>query len=97
MAHVDGADGTAEYADSVKVSRKGKHPLRFGQSSCEDRLQHDAADESDESKRLPEAGQQFSTVEGLGGPRTAVFRIQPGGKGSATKSDGEEETGIKFA
>src|SRR6266436_718173 len=97
VAHVDGAGGPAENTDGVKESRKSKDPLRFGQSPREDCLQYDAADKSDESKRLPEAGQQLSTVEVLGRPRAAVFRIQPGGKGSAAKSDGEEQTGIEFA
>src|SRR5438445_7678248 len=97
MAHVDGACGAAKYADGVKESRKVKNPLRFGQSPCEDRLQHDAADKSDESKRLPDAGEQLGAVEVLGRPRAAVLRIQPGSKGSTGKADGEEETGIEFA
>src|ERR1700692_3304818 len=96
MAHVDGACGAAEYTDGVKESRKGKDPLRFGQSSCEDRLQHDAADKSDESKRLPDAGEQLGAVEVLGRPRAAVLRIQPSSKGSTSKADGEEKTGIEF-
>src|SRR6266404_6330362 len=97
MAHVDGACGAAEYTDGVKKSRKSKDPLRLGQSPCEDRLQHDAADESDESKGLPDAGEQLGAIEVLGRPRAAVLRIQPGRKGSTGKADGEEETGIKFA
>src|SRR6266566_8134944 len=97
MAHVDGACGAAKYADGVKESRKSKNPLRFGQSPCEDRLQHDAADKSDESKRLPEAGEQLGAVEVLGRPRAAVLRIQPSSKGSTSKADGQEETGIEFA
>src|ERR1700688_1342563 len=97
MAHVDGACGAAEYSDGVKESRKSKDPLRFGQSSREDCLQHDAADKSDESKRLSDAGEQLGAVEVLGRPRAAVLRIQPGSKGSTGKADGEEETGIKFA
>src|SRR5260370_15486899 len=97
MAHVDGACGAAKYADGVKESRKGQDPLRFGQSPCEDRLQHDAADKSDESKRLPDAGEQLGAVEILGSPRTAVLRIQPGRKGSTGKADSEEETRIEFA
>ena len=97
MAHVDGACGPAEYADGVKESRKGKDPLRFGQSPREDCLQHDAADKSDESKRLSDAGQQLGAVEVLGRPRAAVLRIQPGSKGSTGKADSEEEAGIEFA
>src|SRR5260370_15816479 len=97
MAHVDGACGAAKYADGVKVSRKGQDPLRFGQSPREDCLQNDAADKSDESKRLPDAGEQLGAVEVLGRPRADVLRIQPGSKGSTSKADGEEETRIKFA
>src|SRR6266404_2636273 len=97
MAHVDGACGASEYADGVKESRKSKNPLRFGQSSSEDRLQHDAADESDESERLSDAGEQLGAVEVLGRPRGVVLRIQPGSKGSTGKADGEQETRIKFA
>src|SRR5713226_7919608 len=97
MAHVDGACGAAIYADGVKESRKSKNPLRFGQSPCEDRLQHDAADKSDESKRLPDAGEQLDAVEVLGRPCAAVLRIQPGSKVSTGKADVEEETRIKFA
>src|SRR6266478_3950115 len=97
MPHVDGACGAAKYTDGVKVSRKGQDPLRFGQSTGEDCLQHDAADKSDESKRLPDTGKQLGAVEVLGRPRTAVLRIQPGGKGSTSKADGQEETGIKLA
>src|ERR1700692_3983293 len=97
MAHVDRARGAAEDTDGVKESRKGEDPLRFGQSSREDCLQHDAADKSDESKRLSDAGEQLGAVEVLGRPRVAVLRIQPGSKGSAGKADGEEETGIEFA
>src|SRR5882724_9668929 len=97
MAHVDSACGAAEYTDGVKESRKSKNPLRFGQSPCEDRLQDDAADKSDESKRLPDAGEQLGAVEVLGRPRAAVLRIQPGSKSSTRKAHGEEETGIKFA
>src|SRR6267143_6510326 len=97
MAHIDGACGAAKYADGVKESRKSKTPLRFGQSPCEDRLQHDAADKSDESKRLPDAGEQLGAVEVLGRPYAAVLRIQPGSKGSTSKADGEEKTGIKLA
>src|SRR6266481_5597494 len=97
MAHVDGACGAAKYADGVKESRKSKDPLRFGQSSREDCLQHDAADKSDECKRLPDAGEQLGAVEVLGRPHAAVLRIQPGRKGSAGKADGEEKTGIEFA
>src|SRR5258708_25995288 len=97
MAHVDSACGAAEYTDGVKESRKGKDPLRFGQSPREDRLHHDAADKSDESKRLPDAGEQLGAVEVLGRPRAAVLRIQPGSKGSTGKADGEEEAGIEFA
>src|SRR5258705_5397606 len=97
MAHVDSACGAAEYTDGVKESRKGKDPLRFGQSPREDCLQHDAADKSDESKRLPDAGEQLGAVEVLGRPIAAVLRIQPGSKSSTSKADGEEETGIKFA
>src|SRR6266478_6808739 len=96
MAHVDGACSAAEYADGVKESRKGQDPLRFGQSTGEDCLQHDAADKSDESERLPGAGEQLSAVEVLGCPIAAVLRIQPGSKGSTSKADGEEKTGIKF-
>src|SRR5258706_14755604 len=97
MAHIDGACGAAKYADGVKESRKSKNPLRFGQSPCEDRLQHDAANKSDESKRLPDAGEQLGAVEVLGCPRAAVLRIQPASKGSAGKADGEEEAAIEFA
>src|SRR6266446_8804857 len=97
MAHVDCACGASEYADGVKESRKSKNPLRFGQSPGEDRLQHDAADKSDKSKRLPDAGEQLGAVEVLSRPRAAVLRIQPGSKGSAGKPDGEEEAGIEFA
>src|ERR1700686_3866105 len=97
MAHVDGACGAAEDTDGVKESRKSKDPLRFSQSSREDGLQHDAADESDESKRLSDAGEQLGAIESLGRPRAAVLGIHPGRKGSAGKSNGEEETGIKFA
>ena len=97
MAHVDGARGAAEYADDVKESRKGQDPLRFGQSTGEDCLQHDAADKSDESERLPDAGEQLGAVEVLGRPRAAVLRIQPGSQGSTSKADGEQETRIKFA
>src|ERR1700747_1898167 len=97
MAHVDGARGATEYTDRVKESRKGQDPLRFGQSPREDRLQHNAADKSDESERLPDAGEQLGAVEVLSRPRAAVLRIQPGSKGSTGKADGQEETGIKFA
>src|SRR5882724_10760021 len=97
MAHVDGACGAAEYADGVKKSRKSKNPLRFGQSAREDCLQNNAADKSDESKRLPDASEQLGAIEVLGRPDAAVLGIQPGCKGSAGKADGEEETGIKFA
>src|SRR5258707_4120473 len=97
MAHVDSACGAAEYTDGVKESRKGKDPLRFGQSPREDRLQHDAADKSDECKRLSDAGEQFGAVEVLSRPRAAVLRIQPGSKGSTSKAGGEEETGIKLS
>src|SRR6266403_739100 len=97
MPHVDGACGAAKYTDGVKVSRKGQDPLRFGQSPGEDCLQHDAADKSDESKRLPDAGKQLSAVEVLGRPCTAVMRIPPGGECGTSQTDGEEKTGIKFA
>src|SRR6266481_6406141 len=97
MAHINGACRAAEYADCVEVSRKSEDPLRFGQSSREDRLQHDAADKSDESKRLPDASEQLGAVEVLGRPRAAVLRIQPGSKRSTGKADGEEETRIEFA
>src|SRR3989442_11689150 len=96
MAHVNGACGAAEYTDGVKKSRKGQDPLRFGQSTGEDCLQHDAADKSDESKPLPDTGQQLGAVEVLGRPCTAVLRIQPGSKGSTGKADGKKKTGIKF-
>src|SRR5712671_8173713 len=96
MAHVDGACGAAEYANGVKESRKGQNPLRFGQSTGEDCLQHDAANKSDESKRLPDAGEQLGTIEVLRCPRAAVLRIQPRSKGSTSKADGQEETRIKF-
>src|ERR1700756_1968993 len=97
MAHVDGACGPAEYTDGVKESREGQDPLGFGQSPREDRLQNDAADKSDESKRLPDAGEQLGAVEVLGRPHAAVLRIQPRSKGSTGKPDGQEETGIEFA
>src|SRR6267154_86524 len=97
MAHEDGACGAAKYADGVKESGKSQDPLRFGQSAREDCLQHDAADKSDESKRLPDACEQLGPIEVLGRPRTAVLRIQPCSKGSTGKADGEEKTGIKFA
>src|SRR6478609_9074301 len=97
MAHVNGACVATEYADGVKESRKSKDPLRFGQSSREDCLQHDAADKSDESKRLSDASEQLSAVEVLGRPHAAVLRIQAGRKGTTRKADGQEETGIKFA
>src|SRR5712691_8306973 len=96
MAHIDGACSAAEYTDGVKESRKGQDPLRFGQSTGEDCLQHDAADKSDESERLPDAGEQLGAVEVLRGPRAAVLRIQPGRKSSTGKADGEKKTGIKF-
>src|SRR6266481_612087 len=97
MAHVDGACSAAEYTDGVKESRKGQDPLWFCQSPREDCLQHDAADKSDECKSLSDAGEQLGAVEVLGCPRAAVLRIQPGSKGSTSKADGEEETGIKFS
>src|SRR5689334_19937195 len=96
MPHVNGACGAAEYTDGVKESRKGQDPLRFGQSPREDCLQHDAADKSDESKRLPDSGEQLGAVEVLGRPIAAVLRIQPGSKSSTGKTAGEEKTGIKF-
>src|ERR1700690_4429939 len=96
MPHVNGACCAAEYAVGVKICRKGQDPLRFRQRPREDCLQHDAADKSDESKCLADAGQQFGTVEVLGCPRAAVLRIQPGSKGSTGESDGEKKTGIKF-
>src|SRR5260370_41588393 len=97
MTQTDRACGAAKYADGVKESRKGKNPLRFGQSPCEDRLQHDAADKSDESKPLPDAGEQLGAVEVLGRPCAAVLRIQPGSKGGTGRAGGEEEPRIKFA
>src|SRR5271163_2976710 len=96
MAHVDGACGAAEYADDVKESRKGQDPLRFGQSPREDCLQHDAANKSDESKRLSDAGEQFGAIEILGCPSGAVLSVQPSSKGSTGKADGEDKTGIDF-
>src|SRR3984885_13424717 len=72
MAHVDGACRAAEYSDDVKESRKGQGPLRSGQSPGEDRLQHDAADQSDERKRLSDADEQFRAVEVVGRPSAAV-------------------------
>src|SRR5689334_15407750 len=87
MTHVDGACGAAKYTDGVKESREGQDPLRFGQGPCEDCLQHDAAYQPDESKRLPDADKQFSAVEVVGRPRTAVLGIQPGSKSGTSKAD----------
>src|SRR5882672_12111969 len=97
VAHVDGAGGPAEYADGVKESRKSKDPLRFGQSPREECLQDDAADKSDERKRLPDAGEQLSAVKVLSRPRGGVERVQPGSDRCTSKPAGEEETGIEFA
>src|ERR1700690_3262209 len=97
MAHVDGACGAAKYTDGMKVSRKGQDPLGFCQSTGEDCLQHNAADKPDESKRLPDAGEQLGAVEVLGCPPTAVLRIQPGSKGSTGKPNGEEQPWVMFA
>src|SRR5258708_20070977 len=96
VAHVDGAGGPAEYTDGVKESRKSKDPLRFGQSSREDCLQYDAADKSDESKPLSDAGEQLGAVKVLSRPRGGVQRVQPGTERSTTNAPAEEETGIKF-
>src|SRR5277367_4324624 len=96
MAHVDGACGAAEYADDVKESRKAQHPLRFGQSPREDRLQHNAADQSDEGKCLPHAGEQLSAVEILCRPGTAVLGIQPSSECGTSKADGEQKPWVLF-
>src|SRR5882672_1101470 len=97
MAHVDGAGGAAEYADGVKESRKSKDPLRFGQSPREDCLQYDAADKSDESKRLPYAGEQLGAVEVLGRPCGGIQRVQPGRERCTSKATGKEQARIKSA
>src|SRR4029077_624989 len=97
VAHVDGARGPAEYADSVKESRKSKDPLRFRQASGEDGLQHDAADEPDEGKTLSDASQQLGAVKVLGRPCGGVQRVQPGSERCTSKASGEEQARIKFA
>src|SRR5271156_7035983 len=81
MTHVNGTHCASEYSNDVKVSRQGQDPLRFRQGPGEDCLQHDAADESDESERLPDAGEQFCAIEILCCPGGAVLSIQPSGEG----------------
>src|SRR5260370_38506336 len=77
MAHVDRACGAAEYTDGVKESRKGEDPLGFGQSPREDGLQYDAADKSDESKRLPDPAEHPVALEVLVRPPPPLLRIHP--------------------
>src|SRR5882724_5289399 len=90
MAHVDGACSATKYADGVKESRKSKNPLRFGQSPREDCLQYDAADKADESKRLPDSGEQLGAVKVLSRPRGGVQRVQPGRERCTSKATGKE-------
>src|ERR1700756_4092034 len=97
VAHVDGAGGPAEDTDDVKESRKSKNPIRFGQSSREDCLQHDAADKSNESKGLPDAGEQLGAVKVLCCPSGGVQRVKPGSKRCACKPAREKQARVKFA
>src|SRR5271156_879059 len=97
MAHVKGADCAAEYTDDVKESRKGQDPLRFGQSPREDRLQHNAADQTDKRKSLSNADEQFCPVEVFRRPGSGVLRAHPRSECRTTKARGEEQAWIDFA
>src|ERR1700742_4810605 len=89
VTHVNGSSGTAEYTDSVKESRKSKHPLRFGQGPSENCLQHDARDQSDEGECLPDTSQQLRAVEIVGCPDAGILRIRPCREGCTSQAGGQ--------
>src|ERR1700733_3649723 len=97
MAHIDGDCCATEYANDVKEGRKGQDPLRFRQSPREDCLQHDAADQADESKGLSDTDEQFRSIEVLSRPRCAVLRAQPGSERGTSEADREEHSGVMLA
>jgi len=73
-----GAGGPAEYTDGVKESRKSKDPQSVWPIAPARLLGARCSRQSDESKRLPDSGEQLGAVEVLEPPRGGVQRVQPG-------------------
>ena len=81
----------------MKEGREGQDPLRFRQAAGEDCLQHNAADQADESKSLSHTDEQFRAVEVLRRPRRGVLRAQPGSKCRTSKPRREQQAWIEFS
>src|SRR5271169_562623 len=62
MTHGHRAKISAEQAHSVKESREGENPLRFGKAARKNPLKNDRGNEADEGEGLANAHQQFGAV-----------------------------------
>src|ERR1700722_826172 len=81
----------------MKEGRKTEGPLCLCQAAGEDGLQHNAADQSDESKSLSDTDEQFRAIEVLRSPSGGVLRAQPGSECRTGKPRGEQQARIDFA
>src|SRR5580698_3822261 len=81
----------------MKECREAECPFCFCQAAGEDCLQHNAANQPDESKSLADADEQFRAIEILRCPSRGVLRTQPAGKGRTSESSGKQQAWIGFA
>src|SRR5262249_52473791 len=95
MRHDRDSNLSTEEAYDVKKSRESESVLRLRQPTGKKCLQNDGGNQTDESKGLADAREQFGAIEIRRRPRTGVARVENRSHGATSESRRHQKPRIK--